>query len=127
MSDFTTILLTLAIFGLMIICLLLVMTRGHQRMDEIISGVANGVPITTKYRWLMLFYDFWGYVAVGAVLLTVFATGFYRAGELAANPSVGAVANFCAIVCAVGVAGFFVLCLALTHYMGSVLRETKRV
>jgi hypothetical protein len=100
-----------------------VMTRGHQRMDEIVSGVANGLPITTSYRWLLLFYDFWGYVGVGAILLTVFATGFHKAAEIAANPSVGAVANFCAIACAVIVATFIVLCLALTRYMWSVLRE----
>ena len=115
----------LATFGLMIICLLLVMTRGHQRMDEIVSGVANGVPITTKYRWLLLFYDFWGYICVGGVLLIIFATGFHKAGELAANPSVRAVASLCAITCAVAFAGFFVLCLALTHYMLSILRQAE--
>jgi hypothetical protein len=125
MSDFTAILLVLATFGLMMICLLLAITRAHQRMDEIVAGVANGVPITTKYRWLLLFYDFWGYVSVGAILLIIFAAGFHKAGELAANPSVGAVANLCAITCAVAFAGFFVLCLAVTHYMLSILREAE--
>ncbi len=96
-------------------------------MDEIVTGVANGVPIGTKYRWLILFYDFWAYVLVGMILVSIFGTGFHKAADVAANPRVEAIANFCAISCGMLIAGFLALCIALTHYMGSVLRQTKRV
>jgi hypothetical protein len=127
MSDFTTILLTLAIFGLMIICMVPLMKSGHQRMDQIVTGIVDGVPVSKKYRWLMLFYGFWADVLVGMILVTIFGTGFHKAADVAANPGVEALANFCAISCGALIASFLVLCLALTYYMGSVVRETKRV
>jgi len=125
-SDLSLIFVTLAVFALLVVCLLFLMTRGHQRMDEIVTGVANAVPITTKYRWILLFYDFWGYVGVGAILLVVLALEFNRAADFADSPRVESIANFCSIASIVILVAFFILCVALTFYMASVLRETKR-
>lgn len=126
MSDLIAIVVTLATYGLGTICVVLLVTRAHLRMDEIVTGVANGTPISIKYRWLLLFYDFWSYVGGASVVLAVFGIGFHRAAEISANPSVGAVANLCAIACVVMLVILFVLCLPLTYYMVSVLREAKR-
>jgi hypothetical protein len=126
MSDFTAILLTLATFGLMMLCVVLLFIVAHRRMDEIVLGVVNGVPISTKYRALLLFYDYLGYVALGLILLSIFATGFHEADDVVANSSVGALANFCAIVCVVIAIAIVILATVMFFHMLSVLRETKR-
>ena len=44
-TDLTIIFGTLGAYALLILCLIFLMTRGHQRMDEVVTGVVNGVPI----------------------------------------------------------------------------------
>lgn len=125
-SDLTLIYATLGVFALMVLCLVFLMTRGHQRLDEIVTGLANGVPISTKYRWILVFYDFWGYVFVGAFLLVVFALGFHVAADLADSSRATAITNLCAIACVIMLVGFLILCISLTFYMASVIRQTTR-
>ena len=82
MSDFTAMLLILALFAFMILCLIPPITRGHQRMDEIVSGVVNGVPASTKYRWLIFYLDYLGFFVICLSLLAVFAIGFFKLATL---------------------------------------------
>jgi hypothetical protein len=126
MSNFTAILLTLATLGLMVLCLGVFYTRAHLRMDEIVTGVVNGVPISTKYRWLMLLNDFLGYAITCVLLLSIFGFGYLRAAGVVGNPSVESVAFFCGTACAWGAVTVGVFSASLVFYMVSVLRETKR-
>jgi hypothetical protein len=125
MSDFTAILLMMATFGLMMICVVLLFVIAHRRMDEIVTGVVNGVPISMRYRSLLPFYDYLGYVALGLVLLMIFATGFHQAADVAANPSVGVLANFCAVVCAVIAVSIVILATVMFLHMLSVVRQAE--
>ena len=95
-TDLAIIFGTLGAYALLVLCLVFLMTRGHQRMDEVVTGLVNGVPIPTKYRWILIFYDFWGYVWVGAMLLVSFALGLRGAADLADGTRAKAVATFCA-------------------------------
>lgn len=125
MSDLAAILLTLGIFGLLILCLVVLFVIAHRRMDEIVTGVVNGVPISAKYRSLLPFYDYMGYVALGLVLLAVFATGFREAARVAVAPGVGALATLCAIACVVVAVSIIVLATVMFLHMMSVVREAE--
>jgi hypothetical protein len=125
MSNLTAILLMQATFGLMMLCLVLLFVIAHRRMDEIVTGIVNGVPISKKYRSLLPFYDYLGYVALGMILLITFATGFHEVADVAADPSVGTLANFCAVVCAVIAVGIIVLSTVMFFHMLSVVRQAK--
>ena len=125
MSDFTAILLILGTFGFTVLCLVLCMTRAHHRMDEVVSGVVNGVPIATKYRWLLFLFDFLGYANVAVVLLSVFAVGFYAAAQGVADSAPRILAYFCAAACAFGVFAVLFPVAFLSSYMVSVLRQAE--
>ena len=79
-----------------------------------------------KYRSLLPFYDYLGYVGLGLILLMIFATGFHEGAGVAANQSVETLATFCAVVCAVMAIGIAVLSTIMFLHMLSAVRQTKR-
>jgi len=125
MSDLTLILLLLATFALMVGCLLFAMAKGHERMDEIVSGVVNGIPTGTKYRWLLFYLDYSGYFLVCVALLGVFALGFFKVAVLANDPNVAFVAYLCGGATAVGGAAMVTFVASWAVHMVSVLRQAE--
>ena len=125
MSDLAAILLTLGTFGLLTLCLILLFVIAHRRMDEIVTGIVNGVPISAKYRSLLPFYDYMGYVALGLVLLAIFATGFREASRVAVAPGVGALATLCGIACVIVALSITILATVMFFHMLSVVREAR--
>ena len=126
MSNLTSILLMLATFGFMLLVLALFFTRAHERMDEIVTGVVNGVPVSTRYRWLLLLYDYLGYALACVVLLSVFGIGFFSAADGLTDPRLETLAYFCGSASAWGAVGVVVFVAAWVFYMVSLLRREKR-
>jgi phosphotransferase system glucose/maltose/N-acetylglucosamine-specific IIC component len=90
------------------------------------TGVVNGIPLSTKYRELLL-YQSWVTYAGGAVIVA--ALGAFLAVEIAISVSedtAKTLAYATAVVCAIAALGWVTQGTAeLLHYR-SVLRETKR-
>jgi phosphotransferase system glucose/maltose/N-acetylglucosamine-specific IIC component len=90
------------------------------------TGVVNGIPLSTKYRELLL-YQSWVTYAGGAVIVA--ALGAFLAVGIAISVSedtAKTLAYATAVVCAIAALGWVTQGTAeLLHYR-SVLRETKR-
>jgi hypothetical protein len=125
MSEFTTILLVLGAFGLAAICAALFVRRIHARLDDIVTGIVNGVAVPTRYRWFMLYQDFFGNAFGVAIILIVFMAGFLAAAEAAPAPSVRTVAYYCAAVAGWG--GFQIMAFSASwvFFLRSVLRDAE--
>jgi type IV secretory pathway TrbD component len=125
MSDLTAIVLMLAAFGLATASVPFYLARMYKRSDDIVTGIVDGVPISRKYRWLLLFNDYLGVSFGLTFIMCIWVVGFLAASEAASDPNVRTVAYFCA-----GMAGWaatFNLLLGtswVVHFV-SVLRKAK--
>ena len=112
-------------FALMMLGLIPLFKMAHHRMDQIVSGVVDGLPVPTKYRFLMLTFDFAGYVLLGAALLIVFAAGFHQVSNIEGAAELSGLGKLCSYVCI----ALFGVCLVfvsyLFFYMLSLLRQAE--
>jgi hypothetical protein len=123
MSGIYTVLAMVASFALMMLGLVPLFRMAHKRMDQIVSGVVDGLPVSTKYRFLMLTFDFAGYVLLGASLLIVFAAGFYQVSNMGGTAELSTFGKLCSYVC-IGLLGASLLFTSyLFFYMLSLVRE----
>ncbi len=98
----------------------------NDRNDEILSGVVKGIPVSTKYRWLMLFTNWLPYVIFLCAILLVTGTGVLELAREVEEPRVKIVGYMCAVVL-VGGAGFWsILGIFVFANMLSALRDTTR-
>ena len=82
-------------------------SRGH----EIVTGVVAGVPISTRYRKLLLWVTWLPQVAAAVVGEIIFAAMFVVLARQAANADVRTLAYLCAV--AAGSGGAFSLILGI--------------
>ncbi len=125
MSDIVTILLMLATFGLLAISFPFLVRRAHQRCDDVATGVVNGVSMSMRYRWLMLFQD---YVAnaFGIVIVTFpFVFGFLALAEVAGTANVRNVAYVCAAAAGWALVAVLVFAFAWVVHLVAVLRRAE--
>jgi hypothetical protein len=125
MSDLATILLMLATFGLLAISVAVNVRRTHQRCDDVASGVVNGVPMSMKYRWLLLYQDYVGNAFGIVILLFPFVVGFLAAAEVAGDPNVRNVAYACAAAAGWTLVAVLPFAISWVLYLTSVLRQAK--
>lgn len=125
MSDLIAIVLLLASHGLLILCTVLLYNRVLQRKDEIVAGVVRGLPVSTRERWNMLFFEFIGYANIVMIQHGVFAFGYFRAAGVTGEPAVAGVALLCGWAALFGLAATFVPSVALTWYLVSILRQAE--
>ncbi|UCD23551.1 MAG: hypothetical protein JSW51_10970 [Gemmatimonadota bacterium] len=125
MSDLATILLLLAIFGLAAICAAVYVRRIHARIDDIVTGMVNGVAVPTRYRRFMLYQDFFGNAFGVALILIVFMAGFLAAAEAAAAPSVRTIAYYCAAAAGWGGLSIFAFSTSWVFFLVSILRQAE--
>lgn len=97
---------------------------GH--VDVIASGVANGIPMSTKHRYLKLHYIYVGQLGAVIAICMIFAFGFVRFASHLDDPSlrilpylVAGLATFGALQWLVMGASYFMYCLRI-------LREERR-
>jgi hypothetical protein len=126
MSDLTSIVLIAALFIPGFAVLLFADRWTHERGDALAIGVMQGVPLSTKHRWLLLFNN-WLALAFGVTLYSL-ALAVVFAGV--ARNLTDSLAKSLAYLCAVGF-GFscaFWLILGTSWFIFyvSVLRESKR-
>ncbi|MEM7134985.1 MAG: hypothetical protein AAF500_00320 [Myxococcota bacterium] len=124
MSDPTTILTILATFALMIVSMTYLFVQAHVRKDQIVTGIINGRPVSTKHRWIMLFFDFLGYANACVILLGVFAYGYFRAASAFGDSLAGDLALLCGVTAAFGVGAVFFPVIILVSYMVSAIRSS---
>jgi hypothetical protein len=122
-SSLAATLAILATFGLMLIALAMFFTRAHTRMDEVVTGVVNGVPVPLRYRWLLLAYDYTAYWMTCVVILGVFGTGYLGAAKVADDSSIATLTYLCGATCLWGALAVVVFVAAWIVYMISVLRQ----
>jgi len=125
MSDLTTILLMLATFGLGTASVPFWLARMYERSDNIVTGVVDGVPISRKYRWLLLFNDYLGVSFGLTFVMCIWVIGFLSASEAASDPNVRRVAYFCAGMAGWGAAFNLLLGASWTVHFVSVLRKAR--
>jgi len=98
----------------------------NDRGDQILSGVVEGLPVSAKTRWLMLFTQWLPYTAFFIVFLLVVGIGFIEVGHGVEHPRVRLVAYMCATMCVGGATFWGVLGSFLFTNMLSVVREADR-
>ncbi len=126
MSDLIAIQMMLATLGFMTLVVTWLVKRVHQRCDDIATGLVNGIPVSTKYRWLLLFQDYVASAFGITVLLFILALGFLATAEVAPNPIVTKVAYFCAAGAAWTFIGVLVFAVSWVIHLASVLRQAKQ-
>ena len=125
MSDFTAVILALAIFfaGLAIAGYLA--RTMYKRCDDALSGVVNGVPVPLESRWRFVIQDYVGHSMGVTMIAGVGAEGLYVAGQALGDSNAAIVAYVCALVSA----AFFLFNLLLgaiwiRHFV-SVLSQSR--
>jgi len=109
MSDFTAIVLLLALFlSGFFVCGFLSRTM-YKRCDDILSGVVNGVSVSLRSRWLFVLHDYMGHVVGLSLVAGVMGIGMVAASEALGDSNAAVVAQ----VCAVPAFGFFFFALLL--------------
>ncbi len=126
MSGIFMVLAMLATFALMILGLIHIFKMAHHRMDQIVSGVVDGLPVPTKYRFLMLTFDFAGYVLLGATLLVVFAAGFHQVSNIEGAAELSGFGKLCSYACIALLGVSLVFVSYLFFYMLSLVREADK-
>ena len=125
MSDFTAVILLLAIFVSALATAALLARNMYSRADDALSGIVNGAPITLESRWRFFVHDYVGHSFAITMLAGVTADGFYVAGRALGDSPAAIVAYLCALVGA----GFFLFNLTLgviwMRHFTAVLRNAK--
>jgi predicted secreted protein len=99
----------------------------NDRNDEILTGVVKGVPVSTKYRWLMLFTNWLPFVVFLIAFLLVTAIGALELSRGTDDGRVRLVGYMCAVVMGSGAVFWSILSVFVTFpNMASVLRDTSR-
>jgi hypothetical protein len=124
MSDLTAVFLMLAIFLGTGVCATLFFRITTRRCDEVATGVANGRPVSPKYRWLLLNdYLLIAFFPVG-IFLTV-AIGFFVTSRLVDDPDAKAFAQLCSALGAVGGIGNSLVIFGWMLNLRSILRQAE--
>jgi hypothetical protein len=125
MPDVTVILLMIATLWWGTFCTMYTLKRMHQGCDEIATGVANGLTVSLRYRWLLLLQDYVG-MAFGLVfVLFAVGAGFLAAHGAADDPRVGNLALFCAFISGWAAVAILVFVLAWVIHLSSLLRQAR--
>ena len=104
-----------------------VTTVTNRRSDEILYGVVDGVPASTKDRWLLLFTQWLPYAVFLIAFLLICAVGNIQIARCVDDPRVQLLGYMCAGFLAMG--GFFWLLLGcgfVFPHMFSALRRSVR-
>ena len=125
MPDVAIILLMLAVLWWGTLCTVYTLKRMHRRCDEIATGFVNGLPVSLKYRWLLLFQDYVGMAFALVFVLAAVAVGFLAAKETVDDSSVGNVALLCGIVAGWAALAILVFVVAWVFDLTSVLRQAS--
>lgn len=72
----------------------------NERGDEILFGVVNGIPASSKDRWLMLITNWLPYTVFLIVFLLIMALGVLELARGAEEPRVRLVGYICATAAA---------------------------
>jgi hypothetical protein len=125
MSEFTAVMFILATYGLLILCTTFLYIQALRRKDQIVTGIVDGVPVSMKHRWIMLFFEFIGYGNIVVILHGVFAIGYFRAASIVSDSVVGGVAFLCGAAAVFGAGATFFPAVVLAFYLVSVLRQAE--
>ncbi len=115
----------LATYGLLIACTMYCFRLAFLRMDEIVTGVVNGLPVSVKHRWNMLFLGFNAYANGAAIIHAVFGLGYFQVASIVGDSAVGTIALVCGGACVWGAAAIVFPAIYLNVYLVSVLRSTS--
>jgi hypothetical protein len=126
MSGIYGVLAMIASFALMMLGLVPLFKMAHKRMDQIVSGVVDGLPVSTQYRFLMLTFDFVGYVGLGSALLIVFAAGFQQVSSMEEAAEFSSLGKLCSYACIAILGAVLLFTGYLFFYMLSLVRKADR-
>jgi predicted secreted protein len=98
----------------------------NDRQDEILTGVVKGVPVSTKYRWIMLFTNWLPFVVFLVAFLFVMALGLLELARGAEDERIRLLGYACAVLPTSGAAFWSILGVIEFSNMLSALRDTTR-
>ena len=101
MSNLNAIGLIMALFTAGFAVVTYVMARNLEGADTVVTGVRRGVPLSTRYRWLMIWHNVLGFLAFLALYLFISALGFMEIARNVSDENVKLLAYLCA-----GLSGF---------------------
>ena len=110
MSNSTAVIGLLAVFIAAYTGVMWVIRITVERGDEIQLGTVKGMPVSPKYRRLMLITQWFPYAAFIIAFLFTVAAGFFHFAREFGDPGVKVVGYMCAMIFAAG--GVFNLVLA---------------
>lgn len=93
---------------------------------QIVSGVADGVPMPAEWRWRLLYGRWVYYVAVGVGISFVVAAFNFKVARFATDGGVQAVAYLVAFFGTLVAVGWMVASISELTYYRRVLRETTK-
>lgn len=126
MSDFAGLAMVFAIAIANVFLYALVYKWMQGFADTIDTGVLRGVPVSTKYRRLLLGTSWMQCVGLGLGFQSIFSVGYLTLAGMASAPEVRMFAQMYVFFSVVGVVSWASIAAFWYFRLTSALRETKR-
>ena len=126
MSNLAAILLILATLCFAYVVIIYASNKLNEHVDVIIAGVIQGVPASTKHRYIKLNQIFLPQAAAVFVFSLIMALGYIRIADNVSDPDVRTVAYLAACLGAFGAASWLVLGVSFYVHCYHVLRQETR-
>jgi len=125
MSDFNAMGLILATFLLGGFLLIYLSKTLNQRLDTILTGVANGVRVSHKHRHLMLYSMYFQFLGSMIALSVILAVSFVQMADHVSHPGIKNLAYLAAVLVAFPGFSWSVLGTSSGLHCARVLRQAE--
>ena len=125
MTDSTGVIVISFLGAVGIICFFYITKMANDLAAQIMTGMINGHPISTDYRWLLL-YQTWASYAVGVVGWGIFlAVAEAQVAALVSNEGIKTLGYLAAVIAGVGALNWLVNGAAAFVSYRRVLRQAE--
>ena len=125
MSDLSILAVTGALFSFFSFLVYYSTAKVNNRGHEILTGVVAGVPVSTRYRRLLLWITWLPQIAGHLVGSAIFAGMFVALARQAGGADVRTIAYACAFVAGIGAIYSLGLSLPYLSFLASSVRESE--
>ena len=126
MSDSTATAVALAIGVAAYVAIIYASNWLSRHVDVIVTGVADGVPMSTRHRYLKLHYIYLGQLGAVIAICMIFAFGFVRFASTVDDPGMRTLPYLLAGLAAFGAVQWLIMGASYFVYCLRILREERR-